>query len=692
MRPIRPRDWHRIYTYPRAGNTNFINALTNPVTVSIIVPNYNHAPYLRKRLDSIYQQTYPHTHVILLDDASSDDSRNILSEYAHRYPNKTTCHFNDNNSGGVFHQWLKGFEAATGDLIWIAESDDYCTLDFLEKLVVVFENHAVRIAFCRTEFVEDDNEQSIWNTQNYLHDLRLRIWDEKFIASAHALTKHAWVDKNVIPNVSSCIFRHPHQLPLLYDKIWKSMRLCGDWIFYLALARGGLVGYDPSATNYYRQHATNTSVTAHRKKVYYQEHRIAQDYLAGYYQLHDNDLDRLKEQAYKHWCIHKGFGERAAFEQIFDNDITTSRIQRRLNIAIATYALVAGGGETLPLMLANLLHQRGHAVTVIDFNQLPAENGIRSMLSPDIPLLTLSNPLLLPAIVKDMGINIFHSQHSWVDMTAAALLSYKKTCKHVVTLHGMYEMMAPELLASLQTNLEKVDTFVYTAAKNLTPFSAELQIRKRFKRINNAILATSYTPFERSELGINADDFVLCMVARGRADKGWREAIESVLLANASSERSIRLLLIGDGEEPERLKPLYFNQGHIHFLGFQSQIRSFLSSSDMGFIPSRFPGESFPLVLIDSLMCGKPVLASAIGEIETMLATNEGPAGIVFPLEDWQISIPKLAELISSIANDREHYRCLLRRVDSAACNFDPNRMVKEYEHLYNKLCTTIAE
>lgn len=50
--------------------------------VSIIVPNYNHALYLRERLDSIYSQTYKKFEVILLDDASSDNSVEILTEYA----------------------------------------------------------------------------------------------------------------------------------------------------------------------------------------------------------------------------------------------------------------------------------------------------------------------------------------------------------------------------------------------------------------------------------------------------------------------------------------------------------------------------------------------------------------------------------------------------------------------------------
>ena len=124
--------------------------------VSIIVPNFNHARYLRDRLESIYRQNYSHFEVILLDDASSDDSLSILREFAERYASKTSLHTNVANSGGVFHQWKKGLALARGSLIWIAESDDYCESTHLSELVGFFRNEAVALAFCRSEFVRGD--------------------------------------------------------------------------------------------------------------------------------------------------------------------------------------------------------------------------------------------------------------------------------------------------------------------------------------------------------------------------------------------------------------------------------------------------------------------------------------------------------------------------------------------------------
>jgi glycosyltransferase involved in cell wall biosynthesis len=49
--------------------------------VSVIVANYNHARFLRRRVDSILAQTFPDFELILLDDCSKDESRMILHEY-----------------------------------------------------------------------------------------------------------------------------------------------------------------------------------------------------------------------------------------------------------------------------------------------------------------------------------------------------------------------------------------------------------------------------------------------------------------------------------------------------------------------------------------------------------------------------------------------------------------------------------
>ncbi|WP_280952262.1 glycosyltransferase [Mesorhizobium sp. WSM3862] len=660
--------------------------------VSIIVPNYNHAPYLRERLDTIYRQTYQNFEVILLDDCSDDSSLLILQEFAARYPEKTRCEFNAVNSGGVFNQWKKGLELAAGDLVWIAESDDYCSENFLEELVRSFQNPGVMLAFARSEFVKGVPAKTVWTISEYLRDLGPDIWGQPFVRSAHAMVLGGWAIKNIIPNVSSALFRHPGQLALFHDANWRSLRLCGDWIFYLSIIRGGLVAYSPHATNYYRQHPKNTSVEAQKDDKYYSEHEIVAGYIATNYRVGRDVFDRQEQHLYRHWCSWRGAHRLDEFQQLYSLDrVGRLRAERLPNLVMAVYALTAGGGETFPIMLANLLKQKGYPVTLFNCREQPTEPGIRDMLSPTIPVLEVSRLEQAAAAFTDMDIELVHSHHAWVDVSLATLLLGHPGIRQVVTTHGMYEMMTSEQLEALMPVLQRIDRVVYTAEKNLKPFPSKFRRDKSFRRIDNALPPKRISPISRDELGLSPDDFVLCCVARAIPDKGWDEAIQAVVWANAHSARRIQLLLIGEGPEADRLRLQHSNE-FVQFLGFRSNIRDYFAMADVGLLPSRFKGESAPLVLIDCLLSGKPVLASDVGEIRSMLDSPEGLAGDLFELNNWQVHIPTLGEIICRLANENDAFREILDRVPSAAAKFEISGMVSKYEETYRNVLRISGE
>jgi glycosyltransferase involved in cell wall biosynthesis len=117
--------------------------------VSIILPCYNHENYLKERLDSIFNQTYQNFEVIILDDASTDGSQDLLIEYKKHV--KVSHHIiNTKNSGSPFLQWQKGLELAIGDYVWIAESDDSCDINFLKSNLEKIEQENANICVAKT--------------------------------------------------------------------------------------------------------------------------------------------------------------------------------------------------------------------------------------------------------------------------------------------------------------------------------------------------------------------------------------------------------------------------------------------------------------------------------------------------------------------------------------------------------------
>jgi glycosyltransferase involved in cell wall biosynthesis len=207
-------------------------------TVSVIIPNYNHARYLRRRIDNVLTQTYQDFELILLDDCSTDESRSILSEYA----NDPRIEFNESNSGIPFRQWNKGVRLARGKYIWIAESDDYADERLVERLAHVLdaESEAVFV-YCRSWTVAPNGETSGYS-DSYLAGLGASgRWAVDFLAEGKAECRKYLASNNSIPNASAVLFRKA-----VYEHVGgaeEKMRLCGDWKLWAAMALEGKIAY-----------------------------------------------------------------------------------------------------------------------------------------------------------------------------------------------------------------------------------------------------------------------------------------------------------------------------------------------------------------------------------------------------------------------------------------------------------------
>jgi O-antigen biosynthesis protein len=654
--------------------------------VSIIVPNFNHAAFLPLRLDSIYSQSYQNFEVILLDDSSTDNSHEVLSGYKSTHPKNTTLLVNEENSGGVFHQWSKGLALAKGEIIWIAESDDWCSENFLETLIPYFQNEAVQLAYCRTVFMDASGSQAQWSINEYLHDIDPDRWTGQILETAKNIVADAFAIKNIIPNVSSAIFRNPGSLELLRDEKWKEMQICGDWIFYLHLIRGGVLAYSPNACNYYRIHGKNTSVKTYSQDVYYLEHEMVAKVVQKYYRVDAAAFRRQKEILIAHWRESRPFYSDSAFEACYSlSRIAAAASEREPNLLMASYAFCTGGGETFPVELANLMKAVGYNVTFLDCAQAPRNEGVRKNLRSDIPV--VSDFTQLERIVADFGIDFIHSHHAWLDGTILDLLPESSDCKLIVTLHGMYETISNVDLKFILPRLVKRSArLVYVAEKNLSALAAHNLLEKaRVVHIENALTATPFEKICRSDLNIPDEAFVLTLVSRAMKEKGWQEAIEIVTAARKDSGRDIHLVLVGDGAEHDRLAKLQL-PAFVHLKGFQRNVRAYFAVADFGLLPSKFLGESSPLVIIECLQAGSPVLASALGDISYMLSSPDGTAGIMVELNGGKIDIDLWAREIATLASDKHACEILSSRVHRAAQKFDAKIMTTKYDNVYRSV------
>ena len=220
--------------------------------ISIIIPNYNHGYFLKQRIESVLNQTYKNFECIILDDASSDNSQQIILQYAAQ-DSRISYNFSQVNSGSPFVQWNKGVQLAKNELIWIAESDDYCLPTFLEDLVQSHKNNtSICLSYCQSNKVNIDGViVGSWSDQFNFFDVSL--FKNDFIIKGEEFVNKFLIKKNVIPNASAVLFKKS-----AYQRIGgadENFKTNSDWLVWLKMSLIGDVAFLASHNNMFRFHS-----------------------------------------------------------------------------------------------------------------------------------------------------------------------------------------------------------------------------------------------------------------------------------------------------------------------------------------------------------------------------------------------------------------------------------------------------
>lgn len=286
--------------------------------VSVIIPNYNHAAFLKQRIESVLEQTYTEKEIILLDDCSTDDSQNIIEAYRSQ---AIVSHivYNKTNSGSTFKQWEKGISLAKGNYIWIAESDDFCEPIFLDNVMqgLINDNSCV-IGFTQS-FVIDDKDTILWQS-NY-DKLQAVLKGDLFIQQ-HMLFG------NGIYNASMAVFKKETYNNI--SKTFTSFRFCGDWLFWIEMAKTGNVFISAKHLNFFRKHKKDVSGKAYETGYNFFEELRLLDILKEELPLTANEYSALLE--------HKHF----AFEKVKNNLPATERKKINQHFTERNYVATAG--------------------------------------------------------------------------------------------------------------------------------------------------------------------------------------------------------------------------------------------------------------------------------------------------------------------------------------------------------------
>ena len=218
---------------------------TQKPKVSVFMMTYNHAPYIQQALESVLaQQTDFSVEIIIGEDCSTDGTREIVAEFAQRYPNQINALLHETNVGASRNQLLV-LKACNGKYIAMLEGDDYWTdsLKLQKQVDFLDANPDYAVSTHNVAVVSED--------KSYGNAKKLFYSEMPF----DTLTLEELAKGNTLPTVS-CVYRNHFTAgpaPTGFPD-WLGKVKVGDFCLHLLAARFGKIKYFHEVMGAYRQH------------------------------------------------------------------------------------------------------------------------------------------------------------------------------------------------------------------------------------------------------------------------------------------------------------------------------------------------------------------------------------------------------------------------------------------------------
>jgi glycosyltransferase involved in cell wall biosynthesis len=232
--------------------------------VAVIVASYNHAEFLYQRMQSIIDQTHQDLEVLVIDDCSTDNSREVLEQF--KFDPRIKLIFSDVNRGWVATSNV-GFEKTSAEFVLFANCDDFCDPQLISSLLEALElNPTAAVSFCQSTLVDHNNVQIGTDRMHRSRKFKYLTEGDTLIDSCTAT--EMLIESCIIPNLSAALFRREVlvEAAILSD----SFSVVSDWELFLKIAKRHDIAYVHSSFNSFRQHDTTIRSSTKDRKIFYE--------------------------------------------------------------------------------------------------------------------------------------------------------------------------------------------------------------------------------------------------------------------------------------------------------------------------------------------------------------------------------------------------------------------------------------
>lgn len=227
-----------------------VNTNSSMPFVSVVINNYNYAKYLKEAIACVLNQTYRNFELIIVDDGSTDESREIITGYHKKYPDQIIPVFKKN--GGQASAFNAGYKICRGDIISFLDSDDYWMENRLEKVIKIFKKGEYSIVQHNMEIVD---KNSLKVGKLYRKNL--------FTGNAKRLLLDYCIIDFFVPTSGVCFSK------IVLDKIFpipEEWTICADAVLTRNVLFYGLLYSFEQPLGFYRIHGENNFINTPLQK------------------------------------------------------------------------------------------------------------------------------------------------------------------------------------------------------------------------------------------------------------------------------------------------------------------------------------------------------------------------------------------------------------------------------------------
>lgn len=241
--------------------------------VTVLVPSYNHAPFVPRTLRSIFAQALQPKKLIVIDDGSKDESRAVIEKVLRDCPFESEFIARENR--GLCATLNEGLAKTKTQYFAYLGSDDIWLPDFLKEQAALLESRPDAVLAFGHAYLIDEQDNIIDRTDNWT----------------------PFADGDMLPLLlRGVIFSSPtvvYRTEAVRKYGWNEDARLEDYELYLKLSRDGEFARNEKVLSAWRQHGTNTSDDF---PLMLREHIAAQDRLMGHLRLGRDDLDKIQAE------------------------------------------------------------------------------------------------------------------------------------------------------------------------------------------------------------------------------------------------------------------------------------------------------------------------------------------------------------------------------------------------------------